>query len=167
MKMIRILSLSLLFVTMLGLSSTLDNHIQAQNPDIEGSDNEKIVKEFYLSNDPAKIDQYLSDQFVSHMYSRSFDKKSYVEERQNFLNSFSNATVKIDQIISEGDTVAILSSWNFTQKTDLPGVQSGESIEFYLTDFFRVQDGKIVEGWGIPFPGTPIPRETNFNEGPT
>lgn len=150
MMIISKIGLTFLLAIMLGIGSSLDINIKAQDQNLEENDNVKLVKKFYLSNDPSKLDQYLGDQFVAHMYSKSIDKQSYIEEMKNYLNAFPNATGKIHQIISDGDIVAILSSWNGTQKNELHGLEpSGKQVEFYLADFFRVADDKIVEAWGI------------------
>lgn len=144
------IGLTFLLTIMLGIGLSLNINIKAQDQTPEENDNVKLVKEFYLSSDPSKLDQYLGDRFVAHMYSKSFDKQSYSEEMKNYLNAFPNATGKIDKIISDGDIVAILSSWNGTQKNQLHGLEpNGEPVEFYLADFFRVADDKIVEAWGI------------------
>jgi predicted ester cyclase len=53
-------------------------------------------------------------------------------------------TKDIEQIIAEGDIVAIKSSWNGTQQSSYLGNQSiNEPITINQSDLYRVSNGEI------------------------
>jgi len=59
-------------------------------------------------------------------------------------------TGDLEQIIAEGDIVAIKSSWNGTQQSSYLGNQSiNEPITINQSDLYRVSNGKISEHWGV------------------
>jgi len=54
----------------------------------------------------------------------------------------------IENIVAEGDRVAMLWRLNATHTGNLFGIPpTGKRIDIYEAGFFRVVDGKIVEGW--------------------
>jgi len=64
-------------------------------------------------------------------------KKAVIE----FLSTFSQAEVKIEDIVAEGDIVSTRETWNVTRATDNK-VLTGETMYW-----FRLKEGKITEEW--------------------
>jgi predicted ester cyclase len=128
---------------------TFNQHVEAQNQTLTEK-NKQLVQDFYLSKSLDKADKYLADDFISHMHPKIIDKKSYSTALKNFLIAFPSMTGNIEQIIAEGDIVAIKSSWNGTQKGSYLGNQSTkEPITINQSDLYRVSNGKISEHWGV------------------
>jgi steroid delta-isomerase-like uncharacterized protein len=68
-----------------------------------------------------------------------------------FRTGFPDVHFTIDDMVSQGDVVATLVHGEGTQTGPFMGLPpSGKHARWRSVGFFRVQDGKIVEHWGIP-----------------
>jgi steroid delta-isomerase-like uncharacterized protein len=68
-----------------------------------------------------------------------------------FRSAFPDVHFTITQMVGEGDVVATFVNGEGTHKGPFMGVPaSGRHVRWSSTGFFRVQDGRIVEHWGVP-----------------
>jgi len=68
-----------------------------------------------------------------------------------FRSGFPDVKFNIDQMVGEGDYVATLVHGEGTQTGEFVGIPpSGKHAVWRSVGFFRVEDGKIREHWGIP-----------------
>ena len=69
--------------------------------------------------------------------------------------AFPDLTIAIEQLVAEGDTVALRGVYEGTHlgKMTLPGVgtlpPTGKRFRYAATAFIRVADGKLAEEWGV------------------
>lgn len=64
--------------------------------------------------------------------------------------AFPDLRVKIEDIVAEGDRVAVRATWCATHRgvlQMLPVPASNRAVSFTGMVFWRVRDGKIVERW--------------------
>ena len=71
---------------------------------------------------------------------------------RNFLNhlftGFPEDTVTIDQIVAEGDMVTYRGTETGTHRAEFLGIPAtGKSATWTEIQFFRIEDGKVVEHW--------------------
>jgi len=70
---------------------------------------------------------------------------------QMFRNAFPDIHFEIIKMVSEDDIVATFVHGEGTQQGPFLGIPpTGKHAQWNSTGFFRVQDGKIVEHWGVP-----------------
>ena len=68
---------------------------------------------------------------------------------KTWRTSFPDGRMEIDDLIVEGDTVAIRNTWYGTQTDEFYGIPaSGNSVAVTSVGIDRVQDGLVTEGWG-------------------
>src|SRR5206468_9638902 len=68
---------------------------------------------------------------------------------KTWRTAFPDGRMEIDDLIVEGDTVAIRNTWYGTHEAEFYGVPaSGKSVAVTSVGIDRVQDGKVTEGWG-------------------
>lgn len=68
-----------------------------------------------------------------------------------FRTGFPDVKFTIDDMVAEGDIVATLVHGEGTQTGPFMGTPpSNKHARWRSVGFFRVEDGKIVEHWGIP-----------------
>jgi len=68
---------------------------------------------------------------------------------KTWRTAFPDGRMEIDDLIVEGDIVAIRNTWYGTQQAEFYGVPpSGKSVAVTSVGIDRVQEGKVTEGWG-------------------
>ena len=66
------------------------------------------------------------------------------------FTAFPDLRVSIVEIIAEGDKVGIWYTVQGTQRGEFEGVRpSGKQVNWFGSDFLRVEGGKIVAGWFV------------------
>jgi steroid delta-isomerase-like uncharacterized protein len=64
--------------------------------------------------------------------------------------AFPDLRVEADEPLAEGDRVVIHATWRGTHQGTFLGIPpTGKAITFTGIDIVRIQDGKMVEHWGI------------------
>jgi predicted ester cyclase len=73
-----------------------------------------------------------------------------VPSRQaEFLAAFPDLRCEIDDLIAEGDKVAVPNRLMGTHRGAFVGPPTGRRVEFSSVDVVRVAGGRIVEHWGL------------------
>ena len=68
---------------------------------------------------------------------------------KTWRTAFPDGYMVIDDIIVEGDLVAIRNTWQGTQKADFYGIPaSGKRVDVTSIGIDRVVNGQVAEGWG-------------------
>ena len=68
---------------------------------------------------------------------------------KTWRTAFPDGRMEIDDLIVEGDTVAIRNTWYGTQSEEFYGIPpSGKSVAVTSVGIDRVQGGLVTEGWG-------------------
>jgi predicted ester cyclase len=68
---------------------------------------------------------------------------------RTWRTAFPDGRMEIDDIIVEGDTVAIRNTWYGTQDAEFYGIPpTGKSVAVTSVGIDRVQNGLVCEGWG-------------------
>jgi steroid delta-isomerase-like uncharacterized protein len=116
-------------------------------------ENKVTVRRFYdeviNQNHLAVLDDLYGDAFVSH------DLPSEREALKRFISDFHSAfpdgQITIEQMITEGDTVALRATFHGTQTGQFQDVPpTGKTVTVPAQDMYRLVEGKIVEHWGGP-----------------
>jgi predicted ester cyclase len=68
---------------------------------------------------------------------------------KTWRTAFPDGYMSIDDIIVEGNTVAIRNTWHGTHRADFYGIPpTGKWVEVTSVGLDRVEAGQVVEGWG-------------------
>ena len=99
-------------------------------------------------------DEIVHETFTDHPPTRFFDvglvgPASLKEAAGHFREAFSDFHDTMEKIIAEGDRVAYLGTISGTHDGELFGFPaSGKHMEVRGVNFFRLENGKIMERWG-------------------
>ncbi len=113
----------------------------------------RTIRRFYdeviNQNNLAALAGLLGDHYISH------DLPSDPAALKGFINgmhtAFPDGQMTIDQLIAEGDTVAMRGTYRGTQTGSLQDIPpTGKAVVVPAMDMYRVVAGKIVEHWGGP-----------------
>jgi len=116
-------------------------------------DNKVTVRRFYdeVINQKhlAVLEELHGDHYVSHdLPSDPAELKRFID---GFHSAFPDGQITVEQMIAEGDTVALRATFHGTQTgkfQDIP--PTGKAVTVPAQDMYRVVEGKIVEHWGGP-----------------
>jgi steroid delta-isomerase-like uncharacterized protein len=98
------------------------------------------------------IDELLAPDFVEHQEfpglepNREGVKKFFAMWRE----AFPDTRAAIDQMVVQGDLVAVYGMWQGTHQGEFLGVPgTGKQFTVPSADFIRFRDGVCVEHWGV------------------
>jgi predicted SnoaL-like aldol condensation-catalyzing enzyme len=99
-----------------------------------------FYKEAHFDGDvDGAIARYVGNTYIQHTAAAEDGVEGLRNYINFFLKTFPNAKGDIRRVIADGDIVAVHAHWtNLASKNGDVGV-----------DFFRVQDGKLVEHWDV------------------
>lgn len=120
--------------------------------DIEA--NKAIVRkyiELWSTGNRALADEILATDFVDHSHPEQLPgPESVKQEIKAFREGFPDASITVQQMVGEGDTVAFrftLSGTHLGTFADFP--PTGKTNTLTGVDFIRLADNKIVELWSV------------------
>jgi steroid delta-isomerase-like uncharacterized protein len=104
------------------------------------------------SRDPDVADEFFAAGFVSHNNPPGFPPGVEGVKRffTMFRDAFPDASVVIDEMVIDGDRVAVATTLTGTHRGELMGVApTGRRVSVTGIDIVRVSDGRIVEHRGL------------------
>jgi steroid delta-isomerase-like uncharacterized protein len=119
--------------------------------------NKAIVRRFFQEiwnhGNLASINELVGPTFVMHespyqdnLLGPEGVRRAYLEQSINFPDSY----YTIEDILAEGDKVAVRTIFNFTHSKMLKGQPpTGRQIAYRGMNLFRIANGKIVEEWWV------------------
>jgi steroid delta-isomerase-like uncharacterized protein len=124
---------------------------------MSAASNRALIQRFYdegwNGNNLDVYDELVTDDFVDHQAIPGLPagREGFKQLNVMFKSAFPDVWVDVDNIVAEDDKVAC--RWTSTgthtgQFIEFP--PSGKHAQWRSVGFFRVEDGKIREHWGIP-----------------
>ena len=116
--------------------------------------NKKVVVDFFdaLRNaDGTAIDRLTTNDFVFHVENGTdIDKDAFIKLVMGAVTAFPDHSSSIDDMIAEGDKVAIRMTSTGTHRGQL-GKFTPTGKYFSIKEYFflRLENGKIAEDWGL------------------
>jgi predicted ester cyclase len=104
------------------------------------------------SRDADVVDEFFAPDFVSHNNPPGFPPGVDGVKRffAMFRDAFPDVAVEIDEIVVEGDRVAVATTFSGTHEGELMGVApTGRRVSVTGIDIVRVSGGRIVEHRGL------------------
>jgi predicted ester cyclase len=148
MKTHLLLPITLFAANLVGCST-----MQAQT----SSDNKAIVlrseAELWSKGNLAVAGELYSPDFVCHFVTGTEWRglKGIKSAVMSHRTSFPDWNEKVDDIVAEGDRVAIRITSTGTQRGEFAGIApTGRKVSIEEFHIYRVVGGKIVEQWGMP-----------------
>jgi predicted ester cyclase len=97
---------------------------------------------------PDALGRFMADDLVEHNATiAQVGRKKFLA---GILAGFSDYHGDIQEILAEGNRIVVRTVWTGTQDgpfLDLP--PSGRKLRFTTADFFRIENGKLVEHWDV------------------
>ncbi|HEY0632742.1 MAG TPA: ester cyclase [Thermoleophilaceae bacterium] len=112
----------------------------------------RLHSELLSARDPDVVDSFFAPEFVSHNNPPGFPPGVEGVKRffSMFRDAFPDVEVQIDELVVDGDRVAVATTFTGTHTGELMGVQpTGRRVSVTGIDIVRVADGQIVEHRGL------------------
>ncbi len=95
------------------------------------------------------FDELIADTFMNHgVPNPGKGPQGYKIFATQFLKAFPDMKINIQQIIAEGDTVAIRGFIYGTHNGEFMGIPpTNKKIRINYFDFWKIRDGKCIENW--------------------
>jgi steroid delta-isomerase-like uncharacterized protein len=117
-------------------------------------ENKAIVRrwfeEVWNQRNVAAIDALAAESFTLHHVAlpSAIDLQTYKHYHPAFMAAFPDFHVEIDDIIAEGDRVAVRFTQRATHQGELMGIPpSGKQVTQPGLAIYRVEGGNLVEAW--------------------
>lgn len=117
--------------------------------------NKALARQFYerlSAGDLTVVDELVSADFIEHepVPGLTPSKEGVRQLFEMFHSAFDHAAIQIEDLIAEGDKVFALARMTGHHRDEFLGIPaSGNTIDVGVCDLFRVDNGAIVEHWGI------------------
>ena len=114
---------------------------------------QRFITEIFEQGRPGAVDELCADDFIGHTWGNA-DKAGLKAAMARVSKGLADAHFKIDDMIAEGDRVAVRVTASARQVGEFMGLPaSGKSYEIGEIHIFRLRDGKVTEHWHEYNPG--------------
>ena len=108
----------------------------------------RFVEEFINEANYDTAEELLGEDIVDYhnLMGKTTGRDAVVEATKNVHSAFPDFTITPEEIIAEGDTVALWMTQRATHEGPFMGIEpTGKSFEIDAMAFLQLEDGKIVE----------------------
>lgn len=118
--------------------------------------NKEVVRRFAETvvneSNYGSADEFLAEDIVDHTpLGETTGRDAVLETTKELRTSFPDFVVTPEEIVADGDTVAVRMTQRGTHEGVFMGNEpTGNSFEIEAMAFLRLDDGKIVERWVRP-----------------
>lgn len=112
---------------------------------------ERFIEEVWRQGQLATIDELFAADYVDHGFGpQPADREQLKGFVAMFRAAFPDMQYDLHQIVAEGNLVASRDTVHGTHQGNFMGIPAtGKTIVVSAMHFLRVENGKIVEHWGI------------------
>ena len=109
----------------------------------------RFIAEVFLERRFDAVDELLTDDFTPHTWGKVEPGKSPMKAAiERVSHGLSDATMTIEDVIAEGDRVAVRLTSSAVQTGEFMGLPpSGKTYTIGEIHIFRIEDGKVAEHW--------------------
>jgi len=123
--------------------------IEEQNKEVV----QQMLENVFSGGDMDAIDEVIAPDFIEHEElppGMPAGREGIKASIAMMHAAFPDFTVTIDDMIAEGDRVAVRLTWSGTQDGEFMGMPpTGKSFSMNVFDIFRMEGGQVVEHWGL------------------
>jgi ketosteroid isomerase-like protein len=110
-------------------------------------ENKALIRHAYelmnQGNWAAFWDDLCSPGLIEHLTDRDMNKEQAKKFEADALANTTDLNITINDMVAEGDKVAVLVTWRWKQK------DTGKNIEMTNANILRIEKGRIAEVWNV------------------
>ena len=109
----------------------------------------RFIEEVFVKGNAGAVDELAAEDFTPHSWqSVEPGRESLKKAIKRVFAGLSDVSMKIEDVIAEGDKVAVRLTSHAVHDGEFMGIPaSGKSYTISETHIFRIEDGKVAEHW--------------------
>ena len=109
----------------------------------------RFIDEIFLGGNFDSVDELLTEDFTPHTWGSMQPGRDGLKEAiQRVQSGISDERMEIEDVIAEGDRVAVRLTSSATHTGDFMGMPAtGKRYQIGEIHIFRVEDGRVAEHW--------------------
>jgi predicted ester cyclase len=111
---------------------------------------EQLIEQGFNRGNYEALNELLPEQNKEHQAGLHADREGFKRDIQYLRTAFPDFHLTIEEMVLDGDKVWVRSTARGTNLGPFMGPPSGKRVEVTVFDLCRVQDGRVVEHWGVP-----------------
>ena len=118
-------------------------------------ENKAVIRSVYdalNAGDLTALGNVLADDVVEHeeLPGLTPDKDGVIQFFQGCMAAFEGFRMNVEEIMAEGDKVSVRAVASGKHRGEFMGIPAtGNELNVPLSDYFRVEGGKVKEHWGV------------------
>ena len=109
----------------------------------------QVIEQGFNQGNYAALDQLMPDVAQEHQAGLHADREGFKRDIQFLRGAFPDFHLTVEEMVLDGDRVWVRSTARGTNLGPFMGPPTGNKIEITVFDECRVQDGRVVEHWGV------------------
>lgn len=111
----------------------------------------RIIEEAFGKGHLAVLDEVVAPQYAEHQPGLPPNREGLKAVITELRRIFPDLTFTVEDMTTDGDKVWGRFRARGTQRGEMMGLPAtGKSMDITVIDIIRVQDGRLVEHWGVP-----------------
>ena len=94
--------------------------------------------------------EFLAPEYVEHLPTGDISLEQLKHYAPKFFAAFPDIRITVEDMIAEGDKVAVLVNWKATHQGEYMGVPpTGKKIDIIVAMIIKIVGGRWVEFWNV------------------
>jgi steroid delta-isomerase-like uncharacterized protein len=94
--------------------------------------------------------QVLAPEYIEHLPTGDVSLEQLKNYAHTFFTAFPDIQITINDMVAEGDKVAVMVNWRATHRGEYMGIPpTGKKIDITVAFFTRIVAGRWVEFWNV------------------
>lgn len=114
-------------------------------------ENKAIIRRFFELMSQKELDaqfELLAPEYVGHYTDGDMTVEQSKQMGKSLFDTFPDFNATVDDLVGEGDKVAVRFTYRGTQKGEFMGIApTGSKFNITNSGIFKISNGKIVEMW--------------------
>jgi C-1 hydroxylase len=108
------------------------------------------VIELWNRRDTDAFFELLAPEYIEHLPTGDISLEQLKKYAHTFFAAFPDISITINDMVAEGDKVAVLVNWRATHKGEYIGIpQTGKKIDINVAMIIKIVGGRWVEFWNV------------------
>ena len=108
------------------------------------------VVELWNRRDMDAFFKLLAPEYVEHLPSGDISLEQLKKYAPKFFAAFPDISITINDMVAEGDKVAVLVNWRATHKGEYMGIPpTGKKIDITVAMIIKIVGGRWMEFWNV------------------